>query len=160
MTFMEELDGSGPLHGIGQGTRSLGRRLLLTVLVAAAAFFIKRRAALLMAGKTGRTAGMTRECHLSGAFLEGEKPGVATVAFQALRMAFMGEGNSLFPLAEVGNSLRRRDLGMASAAIVPGKRLFAVMTCKTVFGFAVIGYGQTVGALLDFEKSWMAYGAS
>jgi len=90
--------------------------------------------------------------------LEREGPGVTGFASLLQLMAFMGEGNGLFPLREVDGLLRGGDGFLVTpAAITPRKGLFPllVMAGKAGFALAVIVETHLCRSLLESEDPGM-----
>jgi hypothetical protein len=54
-------------------------------------------------------------------------------------------------VAEKNSLLGRGRFHVATAAVIPGERFFAVMADEAIFLLIVISLGNFVGAFLDFE---------
>ena len=159
MAFMGEGNGLFPLRKV-DGLLRGGDGLLVTpaAITPSKGLF----PLLVMAGKTGFALAVIVETHFCRSLLEREDPGVTGFTPFLQLMAFMGEGNGFFPLAEVDGFLRDwNGLLVTPTAITPCKRLFPglVMAGKAEFALGVIRHFDVARPFFGFKQGRMATSA-
>jgi hypothetical protein len=112
-----------------------------------------------MTGKTGLLFAVISKHNLCDTLLEWKKREMTTAAFKFSRMGLMVKRDRLLTVTEKNNLLGSRGFHMATAAVIPGERLLAVMADEAIFLLSMIRLGNFVCAFLYFEQPGMAVAA-